>query len=71
MREVWTLDRERSYHSNAYQNNYGELLSLVNEYHESDTNMTEREVKERIQEYFEDDSIDGSQYDHLIGLLDS
>ena len=46
------------------------LLSLVNEYMEGYTKMSEEDVKKRIQDAYEDDEIDGGQYDHLIGIME-
>ncbi|WP_215601521.1 hypothetical protein [Bacillus mycoides] len=46
------------------------LVSLVNEYLEGYTNLSEEEVKNRIQDAYEDDEIDGGQYDHLIGIME-
>lgn len=44
-------------------------LSLVNEYLEGYTNLSLKEIKERIQEDYEDGDISGSQYDHLMGFF--
>lgn len=51
------------------KNHFRELVSLVNEYLEGYTNLSESEIKRRIQETYEDDDLDGSQYDYLVGLL--
>lgn len=46
------------------------LLSLVNEYLEGFTKLTSDEIKERIQKsYEEEETIDSSQYDYLMGLI--
>ena len=41
-------------------------LSLINEYLEGYTNLSLKEIKERIQEDYEDGYISGSEYDHLM-----
>ncbi|GAB6462062.1 hypothetical protein bcgnr5390_11110 [Bacillus luti] len=46
------------------------LLSLINEHLEGYTNRSEDNIKQRIQDAYEDDEIDGGQYDYLIGLLE-
>lgn len=50
-------------------NRFKELLSLVNEYLEGYTNEEATNIKKRIQTAYEDDGIDGSQYDYLMGLM--
>lgn len=44
-------------------------LSLVNEYLEGYTNLSLKEIKERIQEDYEDGDISGSEYDYLMGFF--
>lgn len=43
---------------------------LVNEYLEGYTMLEESELRRRIQEAYEDDEISGTDYDHLMGLLE-
>ena len=49
--------------------NYRACLSLINDYMEGRTNLSMEEIKKRIHEAYEDDEINGSQYDHLLRLL--
>ena len=46
------------------------LVSLANEYLEGYTSLEINEIKSRINDAYEEDDIDGSQYDYLMGLLE-
>ncbi|MBL5782259.1 hypothetical protein MXL46_10150 [Heyndrickxia sporothermodurans] len=50
-------------------NHFNELLSLVNEYLEGYTKEEAINIKKRIQTAYEEDEIDGTQYDYLMGLM--
>lgn len=51
------------------ENEFRSLVSLVNEYLEGYTKLSSDEVRNRIQDSYESDDIDGHQYDYLIGLI--
>lgn len=50
-------------------NEFKSLVSLVNEYLEGYTKVSLDEIRNRIQDSYESDDIDGHQYDYLIGLI--
>lgn len=49
---------------------YGELLSLIEEIIENDTNVSIEELEERTYTYYDEGDISPSQYDHVMRLIE-
>mgnify|MGYP003292224652 CR=1 FL=1 len=50
--------------------NYRSLKGLVKQFLESETNLSQEEIEERIYESYQEDVITGRQYDTLTAMLE-